>query len=123
LLLTRVALLGDNVQCGQDGLHLGTNELWRSPKRVAVLAQLTLVLGDGKLALLALGKGAITKEIVHDTRGLNLRKIGKHLFQAEDKCMTYLAGMWTSDVVNERIEGRLGTDQCLNTHRSANLTE
>jgi hypothetical protein len=37
--------------------------------------------------------------------------------------MTYLAGMWTSDVVNERIEGRLGTDQCLNTHRSADLTE
>ena len=105
-ILTGVALLSDGIECREDILDLGTEELGRSPERVPVLPQNALVVVDGRLFLFVVSsgcEGASIQKVVNRPGDLNL------------------TGVRSALVVNERIEGGLGSEESLNTHGGEDL--
>lgn len=106
--LTGVALLSDGIECREDILDLGTEELRRSPERVPVLPQNTLVVVNGCLFLFVVssgGEGASIQEVVNRPGDLDL------------------TGMRSALVVDERIKGGLGSEESFNTHSGEDLGE
>jgi hypothetical protein len=54
---------------------LGTKELWRSPERVTILAELTLILINGDFLLIADSEFAVMEQPPYSARGFDLNTI------------------------------------------------
>jgi len=107
-MLTGVALLGDGIECREDILDLGTEELGRSSERVPILPQNALVIVDTRLFLLVVSPGgerASIQKVIDRPGHFNL------------------TGVRSALVVNERIKGGLGSEKSLDTHRGQDLSE
>jgi hypothetical protein len=54
---------------------LGTKELWRSPERVTILAELTLILIDGNFLLITDSEFTVMEQPPYGARGFDLNTI------------------------------------------------
>ena len=100
--------MSDGIKCRQDVLDLGTEELRRSSERIPILPQNTLIVVDVGLVLLmisACGEVTSIQKVVDRPGDLDLTRVG------------------SAFVVNERVEGGLGSEESLNAHSSEDLSE
>lgn len=100
--------MSDGIKCRQDVLDLGTEELRRSSERVPILPQDTLIVVDVRLVLVVIGAcGEVTS-------------VQKAVDRPSDLDLT---GVGSAFVMDEWIEGGLGSEESFNAHSSEDLGE